>query len=84
METNEDSEMWAAHKAERQKKKAQNELQSLEVLERNGIEYTLLDQNSKHYRVGRFNYWPTTGKFYDPKTGEKGRGVFNLIKKIHV
>jgi hypothetical protein len=78
----EDSEMWAAVRRNSQEKRRRNEVESIAVLRRCGIRFELLSAESSHYRVGRFSFWPTTGKFYDETTGEKGRGVFNLINII--
>ena len=77
-----DGEMWRTIRKERQAKRHRNEEQSIALLKKHHIPFQLLDATTSHYRVGRFNYWPTTGKFYDPKTGEKGRGIRNLINKI--
>jgi hypothetical protein len=79
---NENGEMWDAIHKDQQAKRHQNEEQSIKMLQDLGIKYEILSKQSSHYRVGRFNFWPTTGKFYDPKTGEKGRGVRNLINKV--
>jgi hypothetical protein len=78
----EDGEMWDAIHKDSQEKRRRNEVESIAVLRRCGIRFDLLSAESSHYRVGRFNFWPTTGKFYDPQTGEKGRGVLNLINLI--
>jgi hypothetical protein len=76
----EEGEMWAGYREERRAKKHSNEEQSLAMLRARGIEYETLNAAISHYRVGKFNFWPTTGKFYNPQTGQKGRGVKNLIK----
>lgn len=78
----EDSEMWRAYKARSQEKKKNNQHSSLQILNSKNIPYKLLSAASCHYKVGDYNYWPTTGKFYNQKTGERGRGVYKLIKKI--
>lgn len=78
----EDGEMWAAVHEENKQKKLQNEKQSIAILRKRGIEFKMLSESSAHYRVGDFDFWPTTGKFYNQKTGERGRGVFTLLKKI--
>jgi hypothetical protein len=69
-----------AYKEIRKKKKSDNLENSLKILKENGI--TIEQLNQHMYRVDRFNFWPTTGKYYDPKTNEKGRGVFNLMKAL--
>lgn len=35
-----------------------------------------------HYKIDGWDFWPTTGKFYNSKTDVKGRGVFDLIRKL--
>lgn len=77
-----ENEDWEQHKKDRRKKRWQNNDQSMRLLENSGIDYEILNASLGHYRVGDFDFWATTGKFYNQKTKEKGRGVFNLIKKI--
>jgi len=78
----EQSEMWSEHKKERQAKRWSNVEQSLGLLARNDIEYETLNADIAHYRVGTISFWPTTGKYFDPKSGISGRGVQNLINII--
>ena len=77
-----DGEMWAAIKEEGRKKRWSNFEQSIALLERKGIPVRILNRDVAHCRVGEWDFWPTTGKFRNPKTGESGRGVFNLIKQL--
>lgn len=78
-----DSEMWAAIKAEGQKKRWSNYEKSCQILKDRGIPFKVLSEGGGHLRVGdHWSFWPTTGKFYNQKTKEKGRGVFNLINKL--
>ena len=77
-----DSEMWKAYKEAGQKKRWSNEENSLRLLDSLGIKYETLNKSISHYRISGINFWPTTGKYYDPKTGLKGRGVRNLIKEL--
>lgn len=78
----EDAEIWNAIKEEGRQKRWDNRDKSLAILKERGIPIEELDEGSAHYRVDGWSFWPTTGKFYNPKTGERGRGVFNLIKRI--
>lgn len=73
---------WREQKKESQKKRARNHQQSLGILKKNGIYFEVLNESGAHYRVGEFDFWPTTGKFINRKTKKDGRGVFNLIKEI--
>jgi len=78
----EDGEMWQAIKEERRKKRWSNLEQSLKALQRVGISYQVLNADIGHYRIGDYDFWPSTGKFINRKTKYTGRGVFNLIKRI--
>lgn len=75
-----DSEIWESVRKEGQAKRWQNLENSLHLLKSRGIEVKQFSES--HYRVGVWDFWPTTGKFRNPKTGQGGRGVFNLIKKL--
>ncbi len=65
-----------------QEKRRRNEHTSIDLLKSQGIPFKIISAAAKHYRVGDFDFWPSTGKFYNPKTKEVGRGVFHLIKKV--
>ncbi len=78
-----DSEMWEEYREIGKNKKLKNLKSSLKILDDRGIKYKTLNE-SVHYRIDDWDFWPTTGKFYNKKTGEKGRGVFNLIKKLNI
>ncbi len=85
MENNNDTtegEIWSAHREEGKKKRWSNRDNSLRILRDHKIVYKILDENTAHYKIGSWNFWPTTGKFYNEKTKEKGRGVFNLLKHL--
>lgn len=77
-----EGEIWNEYRKERREKKRDNEEKSLALLREIGIPYRVLNESTSHYRVGGYDYWPTTGKFYNQKTKEVGRGVKNLINKI--
>jgi hypothetical protein len=53
---------------------------STNTLLENGIKFMVTDANK--YIVGQFEFYPSSGVFQDLITGEFGKGVFNLIKKI--
>lgn len=67
-------------KEEKQKKRASNLVNSLELLNEHGIEPQKL--SSSHFRIGEFDFWPSTGKYLNRKTGRYSRGVRNLIKAL--
>ena len=80
--TDEESKFWEVHKSARKEKKKDNEKKSLDILTALGIKFFILNADCCHYRVEDYDFWPTTGKFYNQRTGDKGRGVMNLIKII--
>lgn len=72
-----DYRAWDEHK---KAKKAANHVNSIDILKKEGVEFKQL--NPDHYRVGPYDYWPSTGLFIHLKTKKRGRGVFNLIGKV--
>ena len=77
-----DSEMWEQHRLDGQEKRWSNKEKSLKLLKQQGIDVICVNEYSTHYKIGDYNFWPTTGVYYNQKTKDKGRGVFNLIKII--
>lgn len=61
-------------------KKANNFESSVQKLVGEGIPFQQL--SNTHLRIGEFDFWPSTGLFIHRKTGKRGRGVFNLIKRV--
>lgn len=63
------------------KKEAKQELHQLSLclLTDNGIEFDCLSESSSHYRIGWWDCWLSTGKFWNRKTQQKGNGIDNLI-----
>ena len=78
-----DSEMWADYKEDRKAKRKWNGESSTKILRENGIAYQVMNEGNFHYRIGDWDFWASTGKFWNLKTNEKGRGVFNLINKLN-
>jgi hypothetical protein len=83
MEEKNQFEIYAEMKEEGKARKKYNRQNSIRILEEKGIPYKLLSEGAGHYRVGDWNFWPSTGKFHNIKTGKVGRGVFNLIKLLN-
>lgn len=81
-ENDDEGEYWKQFKTGRQVKRWQNVDQSLALLRSHGIEYETLNADIAHYRVRGWSFWPTTGKYFDPKSGISGRGVQNLINQL--
>lgn len=77
-----EGEIWNAYKEGRRLKRWKNKEQSLDVLRANSIIAVELNASCAHYRVAEYDFWPTTGKWRNQKTGDAGRGVLLLIAKI--
>lgn len=75
-----EGDIWREHKEERRTKKLSNLEQSINILRDTHIE--IQQFSPVHFRVKEWDFWPSTGKFWNRITGEKGRGVFNLIKRL--
>lgn len=73
-------ELFKALKEDRKLKKEFNYGNSIEILKNNGIKFEFL--STYHIKIGEFNFWPSTGLFIHVKTKKRGRGVFNLIRRI--
>lgn len=73
-------DLFKALKEESKAKKLSNAESSRYMLLNSGIKFK--DLSDTHLRVGDFDFWPSTGLFINIKTKKRGRGVFNLIKKI--
>ena len=74
-------EIFGEWKKEKQEKKRSNATGSLAILDENKITYKRLSLD--HFRVGEFDFWPSTGLFIHLKTKWRGRGVFNLIRQLN-
>lgn len=62
-------------------KKASNIENSIRWLRREGVEHKILNCSNYHTLViGRIDFWPSTGKWRDRKTGRTGRGVRHVVK----
>lgn len=66
---------------ERGKQKRKSNLQtSRETLNQYGVEFS--EKSPVQLIVGEYDFWPSTGLFVSRRTRKRGRGVFNLIKRI--
>lgn len=75
-------DFWRKIREASQKKRWENDRRSIEFLESKGFEVKVLDKSISHYRIGDYDFWATTGKFINRKTKAKGRGVFNLYRRL--
>lgn len=82
MSDSELGELYGAWREHKKEKKENNQKNSVTILEENGVQFTKL--SSTHLRISEFDYWPSTGLFIHRKTQKRGRGVFNLLKKLGV
>ncbi len=73
-------ETFKAYKQERREKKTLNAINSEDILIQRNIPFKKFTED--HYRVGDYNFWPSTGLFIHVKENKRGRGVFNLLKLV--
>ncbi len=77
------SELYEAYREVRKDKKIANIESSLKLLRSHAVGYQVLNGCNHHTLVaGQFDFWPSTGKWRDRKSGKRGRGVWDLIKSI--
>lgn len=74
------AEIFQAMKEDRKEQKQNNLANAGRILETHGVKYRELTEY--HWRVGEWDFWPSTGKFIHTKMKARGHGVFNLIKRI--
>lgn len=80
-------ELFTPHKKARQEKRRQNLEYSTQLLRDRGVAFTSHSDGVHLIVVGRWDFWPSTGKWKERKTeaGKKlreGRGVRELLTKI--
>lgn len=63
-------------------KKKRNQCQSDMILQSHDIQFESHNDGLHLVVSGSFDFWPSTGKFIDRKTGKSGRGIFNLLKRL--
>lgn len=73
-------ETFKAWREEKQKKRADNLVSSIKLMKNRGHEVEQL--NEYHFRIGDFDFWPSTGKYFNRKTKRFGRGVLNLLCRL--
>jgi len=73
-------EFWKDVNSAGQSRRRANLTSSIDVLRDYGIDFVQLSPS--HFRVGKFDFWPSTGLYIHTGSKQRGRGVFNLIKKV--
>lgn len=74
-------DLFKALKEDSKAKKLDNVKASMALLVDAGIEYQVLSHNGPHLRVGKYDFWPSTGVWIDRESRRKYRGVSNLIRR---
>lgn len=80
---NEQIAEWAERKEISKQKKKENREKSLAILRKRKIPFITLSEGAGHYRIGDYDFWPSTGKIYNRKIGKAYRGVFTLIDLLN-
>lgn len=73
-------DLYAAWREHKREKKRANRSTSLGLLAQHGHLVEVLSQD--HYRIGAFDFWPSTGLFINRETQKRGRGVFKLMEAL--
>lgn len=56
-------------------------IEAVDALEYAGIEFKIYN-NGVHFKIGSINFYPTTGKWFDEVTKDKGVGIDSLISLL--
>lgn len=75
-------DIFKAHREAAKLKKTKNAETAVKLLSEKKVPYVALSE--VHLRVGDFDYWPSTGLFIHTKDKKRGRGIYNLLKKLNV
>lgn len=73
-------EMFKDLREDSKQRRSSNLENSTRILSERGVKFVMLSLD--HYRVGDYDFWPSTGLFIHIKTKKRGRGVFNLIERM--
>lgn len=76
-------EIYKGMREESQKRKAKNLLTSTNILKEQEIKFKSMN-NGVHLFIfnGEFDFYPSTGLFRSRETGKRGRGIYNLLKRL--
>jgi len=72
-------EMWRDHRAMKSKRRYERRIENMRMLAESGLEHSVYNDGT-HVRVlNRFDFWPSSGKWYDSETGRRGHHISSLI-----
>jgi hypothetical protein len=77
-----DKQFYTHLKEAGRERRANNREASTQILKNRGVHFTT--KNGIHLIVdhGKYDFWPSTGKYKNRRTGKYGRGVFKLLKEL--
>lgn len=73
-------ENYKAMNEENRKRKENKKIRVIQILKNNNIDYKILSEY--HFRIGDFDLWPSTWKWINRKTREKGVNIERLVKLL--
>lgn len=74
-------ETFRAMREESRERRSKNLEDSIQILVQRKVVFERLSQD--HLRIDRWDFWPSTGLYIERATGLRGRGVFQLLRKIN-
>jgi hypothetical protein len=63
-------------------RKSNNLRKALSLLKQHGVSFESKNSGIHLIVAETYDYWPTTEKFIERNTKKKGRGIFNLLKRL--
>ena len=78
----EEAEMWEKHNSFLKERKKNNKVFSIDVLDKNNINYVSRNDEILLIVENKYNFYPTTGKITTRQGKDMGRGVYKLLKLL--